>query len=188
MMRKAMGALAGLALLAGCGEGGETYEMSAKDVRAKLMATQPPLMVFGSMVRKASVVKNGDGTIRWVLFDRSGRSLMRIVATVEEKGPTTSAVAVSIEPPDSSKHDQVAKGMADNPSIVNLYRKAMIEQIDAKLENREFDMAAITPEMMAATVATVPQIQKSALEAARQSEQMDRENMDRAYREEGRGY
>ena len=63
----------------------------------------------------------------------------------------------------------------------------MAEQIDATFEKREFDMAAIQGEMVAAAISVAPQMQASVDEAARRSDARDRSNIEDAYRREAQG-
>ena len=188
-MRRAFALLAAVCL-AGCGllgGGGTTYPVSAREARAQLLLTEPPLYLFGNEVAKARVSRDGDGTVRWLLVDRLGTGMLALVARSEEAGADRTRVSVSVEAPPGGRHDEVARRLEENPAIANFFRAAMAEQIDATFEKREFDMAAIQREMVAAAIAVAPQMQASVDEAARRSEARDRSNIEDAYRREAQG-
>jgi len=188
-MRRALAFVAALALT-GCGlfgDRGETYPVAAKDARATLLLTAPPLWLFGNDVAKATVSRDGDGTVRWVLVDKLGSGLLSIVARSEEVGEKQTRVTVSVEPPPGGRKEMVAKRLEENPAIADFFKAAMAEEIDAKFEKREFDMAAIQGEMIAVAFALAPQMQASVDEAARRSEQSDRTHIEEAYRREAQG-
>ena len=151
-MRRAFALLAAVCL-AGCGVlggGGTTYPVSAREARAQLLLTEPPLYLFGNEVAKARVSRDGDGTVRWLLVDRLGTGMLALVARSEEAGADRTRVSVSVEAPPGGRHDEVARRLEENPAIANFFRAAMAEQIDATFEKREFDMAAIQGEMVVA--------------------------------------
>jgi chemotaxis response regulator CheB len=121
------------------------------------------------------MVTQGDGgAVRWTVL-KDGKQVLRMVATVTPEGEDASRVAVAIEPPNNDGNSAIGRKMADNPAIVRLYKSAMAEQIDAKLNNRAFNMAAIQGEMMGAALASMPKIQEQAAEAARSSAEMERQ-------------
>lgn len=183
-------ALVGAGLLSACGLGdsGTTYPLQAQDVRRTLLATEPPVFVFGSNAESGRGTSAADGAVRWTLKDAErGRSLLAFVARIEELGERETRVSVAVEPPDGDAKGAIAQRLADNPSIVALYRAAMEEQIDAALEKREFNFTAIQDELAGATIANMPRIAASVDEAARADAQRSRANIDRAYREEAQG-
>ena len=161
-------------LLSGCGllaDSGTVYAVPAKEARATLLLTEPPMFLFGNEAAKARVSRDADGTVRWLLVDKLGTGMLTLVAKTEEVDAASTRIIVSLEPPPGGLHDQVAKGLADNSTIVAFYKAAMEEQIAAKFQNREFDMAVIQDEMMAAAFANVGNIADSMDEAAKESEE-----------------
>lgn len=177
-MRRFVFAAVMAGLLAACGEG-TSYSIPAKDVTSKLLATKPPSFVFGSSGANVMVTQGDGGAVRWTVF-KGGQQAMRLVATVVPDGDNASRVTVSVEPPNNDANSTIGKNMADNPAIVKLYKAAMIEQIDAKLNNREFNSSAIQGEMMAAAVATMPKMQASLNEAVKNSAEMESRMKQRA--------
>lgn len=173
MMRKFIVAAVMAGLLAACG-GGTSYPIPAKDVTSKLLSTKPPMMVFGGTATDLMVTQGEGGAVRWTVL-KNGTQVMRLVATVTPEGENASRVAVSMEPPNNDVTSSAAKRMAENPAIVKLYTAAMTEQIDAKLNNRAFDMGAIQGQMMAAAMASMPKIADQMDEAAAMSRDMERD-------------
>jgi hypothetical protein len=160
-------------LLAACGAG-TSYPIPAHEVTGKLLVTKPPMFVFGSSGADVMVTQGDGGAVRWTVL-KDGKQVLRMVATVTPEGEDASRVAVAIEPPNNDGNSAIGRKMADNPAIVRLYKSAMAEQIDAKLNNRAFNMAAIQGEMMGAALASMPKIQEQAAEAARSSAEMERQ-------------
>lgn len=188
MIRKLALAVVIAGLLAAC-DGGKTYPLSTTEVTGKLLSTKPPMFVFGSTASDIMVTQGEGGAVRWTVL-KNGRQVMRIVATVTPDGENASRVAVSVEPPNNDANSAAGKTMADNPAIVKLYKSAMAEQIDAKLNNRSFDSRAIQAEMMAAAIAIVPKMQASMDEAVKRSQEFERDRKqaaaDAAYARERR--
>ncbi len=179
MLRRTLIALVGAALLAGC-SGEKSYPMAAEKVREILAHTEPPMVVFGGLAAASRSSRTSAGSIQWTVLDSGGRQLLRLFAKVEEAGAVESRVSVTVEPPTGNQQNKIAKRMADNPKVVELYAKAMAEQIDAKLEGRPFNMSAIRVEMMSAAVAVMPQIQGQIGTMVKESAEMDREDAERA--------
>lgn len=141
-------------LLAGCAEG-RRYDAAPAEARSLLATSEMPLMVFGSQALAVETVRRDPGTVLWLVLDARGDEMMRLVARVTAEG-SGSRIVADVLPPEGRYHDRVTKGMADNPAVVDLYRKVAAEQVDAAMTGRDFSMAAITPAMMAAAIALVP--------------------------------
>lgn len=172
MMRMLFTAVMLTAALAGCNEG-KTYPIAAAQVRSTLLSLRPPMMVFGREAGGSMVTPTGDNDVRWTIMSRDNHAVMSLIATIEAIGDAETKVTVTAEP--AKTNNTAAKGMADNPAIVKLYTKAMTEQIAARLEKREFDMAAIQSEMMAAALVTIPKIQNEAMKRAGEFQKMESE-------------
>lgn len=194
MMRRVTLTLLAAASLSACGLGekGEVYPIRGSELRAKLASIEPPFGVFGSQAIDWRVIRQGDGSVIWAIQDKDGLELLRFRASTSDEGPTETRVAIEVEPPQGRFHDQVANGMASHQSTVALYRAAMTEQVDAELENREFDLARISGAMGVAVVANMSEIGANFDKMAEDDRRRSRENIDRAYAEErsggGRGF
>jgi hypothetical protein len=162
-MRMMLTAVVLTVAVAGCNQG-KTYPIAAEKVRSTLLSLRPPMMIFGGGAGGSVVTPTGESGVRWTIMSRDNHAIMSLVATIYKTGEAESQVIVSAEP--AKSNSAAAKGMAENPAVVKLYTKAMTEQIAAKLEKREFDMASIQNEMVAATFATMPKIQNEAMKRA----------------------
>jgi hypothetical protein len=171
-MRRILTAVVLTVAVAGCNEG-RTYPIAAEKVRSTLLSLRPPMMVFGSGAGGSMVTPTGESGVRWTIMSRDNHAVMSLVATIYATGDAESKVYVTAEPAQSN--NTAAKGMAENPAIVKLYTKAMTEQIAAKLENRQFDMASIQAEMVAAAMATIPKMQNEAMKRASEFKEMESE-------------
>lgn len=188
-MGRAILALAVAALIAACGlmPSGKSYPIAIREVPQTLTAMQPPMEFFPAEAAGAQVKRESDTKISWLLVDRQGSGLLTFVAELTEAGPDETRISVDILPPPGGRHDQVAKGLEENPTVVDFYRSAMAEQIGATLEKRDFNMAAIQGKMMMAAFATMPKMQEQLDKAVEQEHARNRDNIDKAYREEAQG-
>lgn len=182
-------ALVAALLLAACGfaASGHVYDETPREVRQRLPQIDPPYQIFGSAVTDSRVVNRGDGSVMWTLIDADRLELLQLIASVGDAGGSRSRVAVSVQPPAGKYAKRVGQGIAQNPAIVRLYRRAMEEQIDAGLNGHEFRMAAIQAELAAAAVVSMPRMASQLDEAAKQSAAEDRRNFDHAYHLETHG-
>ena len=177
------------ALLGGCGAGGEAGEVypgAAGEIRQALLGIDelPPL--FGGNAVDTRVINNGDGTITWTASQQF-KPVLRFIARVEPVDEAHTRVTVQITGPTSAEDDEVTRRLAENPTVRDLYLAAMVEQVDATLEGRDFDMSAISGQLAVATAAnigeTVDRLDRAAAEYRRQ----DAENVAKAYEQEANG-
>lgn len=161
--------------LAGCNET-KTYQLPSGQVRSALLSIRVPSILLGMGAGSSMVTPTGDDDVRWTIMTRDSKPLMSLVGNIHAKNDAETQVWVTAEP--AKSNGAAAKGMEENPAIVKLYTKAMTEQIAAKLEKRDFNMAAIRSEMMAAALATMPKMQKDAAKAMEEYGKMEREVRD----------
>jgi hypothetical protein len=176
MIRKLIFAATIAGLLVACGES-RSYPIAADEVTSKLLATRPPMLVIANPGVSITVSRGDAGAVCWTVL-QNGNEVMRLVATVTPDGETGSSVAVSAEPLNNHA-STLTRTMADNPAIVQLYKSAMVEQIDARLSNREFDVSKIQAQM-AKAAAAAPQMRQKAMQAARNPAQGARDTRQRA--------
>jgi hypothetical protein len=191
MMRANISSLAaGLSaalLLSGCDmlAKGEVYPLGEKDMRSALRKVEPPMGVMGSdNGLDYRVAQQGDGTVIWTIV-QNNKSRLRFVARSTPVDAGSTRVEVEITGPTDKPDDAVTKRLADNSSIRDLYLAAMTEEIDAALEHRSFNYSAIAAQTSRAMMANMSNIGSEMDKAAAEFDRRDRENMDRAYREEG---
>ena len=162
-------------VLTGCGES-KTYPIEVGKVRSSLMSVRVPSILLGMGAGTSMVTPTGDNDVRWTILTRDSKPLMSLIATLDATGDAETKVTVTAEP--AKNNSKAAEGMAENPAIVKLYTKAMAEQIAAKLEKRDFNMSAIQTELMAASLATMPKIQKEVAKQMNEASKMESEMRD----------
>src|SRR5688572_15632036 len=157
--RRPLLAMGIVAMLAACGAGepGEVYPMGGSDLRQALLTIDELPPVFGSAALDTSVVNTGDGTITWTA-SQGFEPVLRFIARTEPVDESHTRVIVQIAAPTGAEGDEIARRLADNPQIRDLYLAAMTEQIDAKLEGREFDLSVISGQLALATAANIGQL------------------------------
>lgn len=161
--------------LAGCNDT-RTYQLSAGKVRSTLLSTRVPSVLLGMGAGSSMVTPTGDNDVRWTILTRDNKPLMSLVGNIYAKNENETQVWVTAEPVQSN--GAAAKGMEENPAIVKLYVKGMTEQIAAKIEKREFNMAAIQHEMTAAAFATIPKMQKEVAKSMEEYAKVSRDSED----------
>lgn len=161
--------------LAGCNDT-KTYQLPAGKVRSQLLSIRIPSVLLGMGAGTTMVTPTGDDDVRWTILTRDSKPLMSLVGNIHAKNDAETQVWVTAEP--VKNNGTVAKGMEDNPAIVKLYTKAMTEQIAAKLEKREFNIAAIRNEMMSATLATMPKMHQDVSKSMEEFSKMERDRQD----------
>lgn len=175
-------------LLGGCGffAKGETYAIPSATLRGMLLNTEVPLAIFGDAEVHSRAMEKGDDTVVWAVSEKTGKELLRFSAKLIPSGDGTTVV-VDVLPPEGPNKDRVAQGLADHITIRNLYHAAMTEQIDARLEGRFFDLTQIADETALATMANISTISEQMDRASRDWGRYERDNIAKAYREEGQG-
>jgi hypothetical protein len=188
--------LAMLVPLAGCGQGfgsvvaqraqsEATYAVPVEDARRILATTGQPPFVFGTRPPRFALVEQSPTRLVWAV-SQNGAEVMRFAADLSPAG-TGTRVGLNLTGATSGRLGNVEERFAEKPSIRRLYLAAMQEQIAADLESRPFDMSAIYSEMTAATLANIGSISDQMDRAAAEYRRRDRENIEKAYREEARG-
>jgi len=165
---------------------GRVYPVTIAQARQDLAKAELPPYVFASQPLDVTVRNNGDTEVIWIIR-RKSEELFRYTAqlTAEDKGATT-RVKLKLEGAKGRTEDY-AKNLADNPKIRDMYFVAMEERVASTLLRRPFDMSRIHAAMASAAVANLPNIRKSADEAAAASAEMERSTIQRAYRNEATG-
>lgn len=159
--------------LAGCNDT-RTYQVSAGKVRSALLSTRVPSILLGMGAGSSMVTPTGDDDVRWTILTRDNKPLLSLVGNISAKNENETQVWVTAEPVQGNS--TAAKAMEENPAIVKLYVKGMTEQIAARIEKRDFNMGAIRSEMMAATFATIPKMQKEAAKSMEEYAKMQRDS------------
>lgn len=185
MMHRTLAALALAVMLTACGDQGARYKLPIAEAHQILVATGLPPQVFGSEEPEYQVLDGGSDVI-WVV-KRDGGELFRYVAHLADDGGGATRVKVELIGAKSGPGGDVAKRLADNPKIRDMYVVAVTERVASALEKRPFELGRVYPAMTAATMANMGKIQASADDAAAASEKEARDNIEKAYRDEANG-
>jgi hypothetical protein len=179
--------LAPLALIAGRAQsGGSVYAVPIGEARKVLADTGLPPLVFGSDEPEVAVRAEEPSRIVWILH-QDGAEMMRFVASLSPDGETSTRISLDLVGATQGPFRQTGERLAQNEAIRHLYLVAMEEEIASALERRPFDTAKILPATAAATAANIGRIGADIDRIAEADRRRQRENIERAYREEAAG-
>jgi hypothetical protein len=185
--------LAPLALIAGRAQIRDSvYAVPIGEARQVLAKTGLPPLVFGSdepdvAVRtEGAVGVEGAGRIVWILHE-DGAEMMRFVALLSPDGETSTRISLDLVGATQGPFRNTGERLAQNGAIRHLYLVAMEERIASALERRPFDEAKILPATAAAAAANIGRISADMDRIAEADQRRERENIERAYREEAAG-
>jgi hypothetical protein len=179
--------LAALALIAGRAQpAGSVYAVPIGEARQVLAKTGLPPLVFGSNEPEVRVEAEGPSRIVWILH-QDGAEMMRFVAELSPDGETATRISLDLVGAARGRFGGTGERLAQNETIRHLYLVAMEERIASELEHRPFNEAAILPATAAATAANIGRISQDIDRIAEADQRRERENIERAYREEAAG-
>jgi hypothetical protein len=179
--------LAPLALIAGRAQTRDSvYAVPIGEARQVLAKTGLPPLVFGSNEPDFAVRAEGPSRIVWILH-QDGAEMMRYVALLSPNGETSTRINLDLVGATQGPFRHTGERLAQNGAIRHLYLVAMEERIASALERRPFDTAAILPATAAATAANIGRISADMDRIAEADRRRERENIERAYREEAAG-
>jgi len=142
-------------------------------------------MVFGTETPAWEVRESGSDVI-WIVR-KDDAEIFRYIAHLKEEDQGSTRVEVELVGAQSGPSGNVAQRLSEHSEITNMYLAAINERIASALEKRPFQIARVYPSMMIATVANIGALQASADQAAAAPEKQDRENIEKAYRDEAEG-
>lgn len=176
-----------VAIIAGRAQTQEgVYAVPIGEARQVLAKTGLPPLVFGSQEPDFRVQTDGPSRIVWIL-DEHGAEVMRFVASLSPDGDTSTRVSLDLVGATQGRFGGTAERLRQNQSIRHLYLVAMEERIASALEDRPFNEAAIVPATVAATAANIGRISADVDRIAEADQRRERENIERAYRDEAAG-
>jgi hypothetical protein len=179
--------LAPLALIAGRAQTrGGVYAVPIGEARKVLARTGLPPLVFGSDEPEVAVRADGPSRIVWILH-KDGAEMMRYVALLSADGDASTRISLDLVGATQGPFRNTGARLAQNGAIRHLYLVAMEERIASALERRPFDQARIMPATAAATAANIGRISADMDRIAQADRRRERENIERAYREEAAG-
>ena len=179
--------LAPLALIAGRAQiRGSSYAVPIGEARQVLARTGLPPLVFGSDEPEVAVRAEGPSRIVWILH-KDGAEMMRYVALLSPDGDAATRVSLDLVGATEGPFRHTEERLAQNGTIRNLYLVAMEERIASALERRPFDQTKILPATAAAAAANIGRISEDMDRIAEADRRRERENIERAYRDEAAG-
>lgn len=175
-----LGVVAAL-LLSGCnsGTGPQTYEMSARDVRSQLRSIKPGSVLQNSEFR-AELVRLAPDAIQWRIRHEEGPDIALLTAQIEAISDGETRLTVTADRPSDPRSRALADNLPSYEQLLDTLVAATTEQIDAKLENREFNPRAMAISGAIALGSLARDEQSGATERAREAAK----SADEAYRAE----
>ena len=152
--------------------GGPAYPVALDRAQQILSKTDLP-PVFGSNPVGVRIQANKPAEVTWIV-STDGSELMRYTATLSAAGEGKTRVALELKGSKGGSVGDVEKRFSENPSVKNLYLVAMKEKIASAIEGRDLDMSRIYPALGAVVLANMGNMVKSADEAAKASEELER--------------
>jgi hypothetical protein len=162
------------------------YAVPIGEARQVLERTGLPPLVFGSNEPEVAVRAEGPSRIVWILH-KDGAEMMRYVALLSPDGQTSTRISLDLIGATQGPFRHTGDRLAQNVTIRNLYLVAMEERIASALERRPFDQAKILPATAAAAAANIGRISQDMDRIAEADRRRQRENIERAYRDEAAG-
>lgn len=164
---------------------GAVYRVPIAQARQELAKAELPPLVFGSQALDVGVRSNGDSEVVWIVR-RKGEELFRYTAQLTAEDKDATRVKLKLEGA-QGRTVNYAKNLEDNPKTRDLYLAAMQERVASTLEHRKFEMSRFHSAMAAAAMANLGNIQKSADQAAAAAAELERDVVQRTYRNESTG-
>lgn len=164
---------------------GAVYRVPIAQARQELAKAELPPLVFGSQALDVGVRSNGDSEVVWIVR-RKGEELFRYTAQLTAEDKDATRVKLKLEGA-QGRTVNYAKNLEDNPKTRDLYLAAMQERVASTLEHRKFETSRFHSAMAAAAMANLGNIQKSADQAAAAAAELERDVVQRTYRNESTG-
>lgn len=179
--------LAPVAMIAGRAQTQDgVYAVPIGEARQVLAKTGLPPLVFGSEEPDFTVQADGPSRIVWILR-QDGAEIMRFVASLSPDGESSTRISLDLVGATQGRFRETGERLRQNETIRHLYLVAMEERIASALEDRPFNEAAILPATAAATAANIGRIGADIDRIAEADQRRERENIERAYRDEAAG-
>ncbi len=179
-------AVASLGLWAWNRYAGQVFDVPVREVHRILEHTGLPPEVLGTETRDFEMQANDPAKIVWIV-KMDGKEALRFIADLSPAGEKSTRVRVDVAGPASGPMSYIAARLNEYRTIKNLYVTAMEEQIAAALQHRKFDLTAVYPAMMVATLANIGQFKKMYERDSEAARKRDRENLAKAYADEAAG-
>jgi len=170
-----------------CSSFGAIYPVSAAEAHQLLQNTDVPRIIFGDANVEIHERDEGTSQIVWEI-DEGGDEQLHFTATLQPIGANHTRVTVAVAGPDHGPHIANTKRLESSPTISNLYRRAMEEQIASVIEHRPFELTRVYPALTVAEIANLPQLSAQMDAAAADYNRRERDNMENAYAKAAAGH
>ena len=154
---------------------------SAMPARVKITLLPPPDQ--DDAERSYTIDVSDPARIVWSLKP-NGKPAFNFVATLKAVGDHATRIGVDVTAPREDPNGAIARRLAANTTIRNLYVTAMKEQISAVLEDRDFNLSSIYPAMMAAATANFSQLHANLRHGIEADHKRIEDNIAKAYARE----
>jgi hypothetical protein len=151
-----------------------------------LARTGLPPLVFGTEPVSLTRADSGSNMV-WIVR-KDGAEVLRYVAILSPEGERSTRVTLTIRGATQGRFGNVEQRLAENSTIRDLYLTAMDERIASALERRRMNMGRIYRATAGATIANIGAINARMDRAAAGYRRRDRENIEKAYRDEAAGH
>lgn len=170
-----LAALTALLLLGACGRKSYVADKPIAEVHRILSQSDELPPVFGGNDPDHHLETADPQAVAWVLTIKDDE-FMRFVATLEPRSATKTAVELAVRP-----GPKFEKRVNEHPQIRDFYLAAMREQVESKLEDREYDMTRTYGAMGRALAANIGQFARNAEAAAEAERKRKKDNIGNAY-------
>lgn len=161
----------GLLCLAACGSG-KLYPKPQSYMHQALSEIDELPPVFGSDAPKLVMDTADPAVVAW-LVDVDGSELMRFVATLQPESAKATRLKLDLIGATNGPRGNIQQRLQAHPEIKRLYLAAMQEEIDAKLEERPFDITRTYPALAAASAVNMGAIAQQLDPSPRTANQPD---------------
>jgi hypothetical protein len=165
--------------------GDRTYSLPAFRISQHLDEMDLPDAIFGDQALIARHWRESASTFIWVLQTSEDIESLRLSVTINE---TDQGTRLSFEtlPPKGKGSEPAARGLKNNPAVRDLYRSALMEQVDAKLRDRDFALLNIWRPMTRVALVAIPYIPLAMARRDPEGPSLEQRNIDAAYANERR--
>ncbi len=168
MKRYLVASIAAVLLLSGCNSstGPQTYDMPARDVRTQIRSLSPGSVLQNAEIR-TELVSVSPEAIKWRVRHEEGPEMATLTAHIEALGDNETRLNVTADRPTDPRSRDFAEQLPSYGKLLNALVAATTEQIDAKLENREFNPRAVALTGVVAAASLAQDEQSGAADRAR---------------------
>lgn len=156
------------------------YPFPIASVSETIDETGLPMMVFGERAASARHWRIDNNTSAWALENSEGDEFLRFTAKAAGDGRET-RIRYEVEAPEGENHDKLAAFLKQNSAMVDSYKAAVAEQVDAALTRRPFSMANIMGSMARGSLSQLGMMKTTMKSAGEAYQKEHDDNVEGAY-------